>query len=81
MLDEHTRESLSNIVERSITGERLVEELNPGFGDTRLPNMYLGETPTTVLLETIFHDVHDRGSNVVYAQLLVENCWRTSWFQ
>jgi len=60
------------------------DQHNPGLGDTRfapiddpntgsrLPNMYLGETPTTVLLETIFHDVHDTGSNVVYEQHLVE---------
>jgi putative transposase len=31
MIDEHTRESLLNIVERSITGERLVEELKKTF--------------------------------------------------
>ena len=31
MIDEHTRESLLNIVERSITGERLVEELRKTF--------------------------------------------------
>jgi putative transposase len=31
MIDEHTRESLLNIVERSITGERLVEELKKIF--------------------------------------------------
>lgn len=31
MIDEHTRESLLNIVERSITGERLVEELKKVF--------------------------------------------------
>jgi hypothetical protein len=31
MIDEHTRLSLLNIVERSITGERLVEELNTVF--------------------------------------------------
>lgn len=60
------------------------DQHNPGFGDTRfapiddpntgsrLPNMYLGETPTTVLLETIFHDVHEIGSNVIYEQQLVE---------
>jgi hypothetical protein len=60
------------------------DQHNPGFGDTRfapiddpdtgkrLPNMYLGETPTTVLLETIFHDVHDTGSKVIYQQHLVE---------
>ena len=57
---------------------------NPGIGDTRfapiddpatgnrLPNMYLGETPTTVLLETVFHDVHEDGSNVIYEQHLAE---------
>ena len=31
MLDEHTRESLLNLVERSITGEHLVEELKEVF--------------------------------------------------
>ena len=31
MVDEHTRESLLNLVERSITGERLVEELTKVF--------------------------------------------------
>nr|WP_260938754.1 IS3 family transposase [Mycolicibacterium llatzerense] len=31
MIDEHTRESLLNLVERSITGERLVEELKKVF--------------------------------------------------
>jgi hypothetical protein len=60
------------------------DQHNPGFGDTRfapiddpttgirLPNMYLGATPTTVLLETLFHDVHDTGSKVIYQQHLVE---------
>lgn len=59
------------------------DQHNPGFGDTRfapidepttgkrLPNMYLGETPATVLLETIFHDVHDAGSKVIYEHQLV----------
>ena len=31
MLDEHTRESLLNIVERSITAERLIEDLEKCF--------------------------------------------------
>lgn len=31
MIDEHTRESLLNLVERSITGEALVEELTTVF--------------------------------------------------
>jgi hypothetical protein len=60
------------------------DEHNPGLGDTRfapiddpstgrrLPNIYLGETPATVLLETMFHDVHEDGSNVVYEQHLSE---------
>jgi RES domain len=60
------------------------DQHNPGFGDTRfapiddpttgkrLPNMYLGQTPTTVLLESIFHDVHATGSKVIYQQHLVE---------
>ena len=54
------------------------DEHNPGKGDTRfapiddpatgkrLPNMYLGETPTTVLLETVFHDVHTDGGKIIY---------------
>jgi len=59
------------------------DQHNPGFGDTRfapiddpttgkrLPNMYLGESPATVLLESIFHDVHDAGSKVIYGHQLV----------
>lgn len=60
------------------------DEFNPGLkGDTRfapiddpmtgqrLPNMYLGESPTTVLLETVFHDVHPHG-RIVYQQHLHE---------
>jgi RES domain len=55
------------------------DEFSPGLkGDSRfapiddpltgkrLPSMYLGETPTTVLLETVFHDVHEEGSGFVY---------------
>jgi len=60
------------------------DEHNPGKGDTRfapvddpgtekrLPNMYLGETPTAALLETVFHDVHDVGGKVIYQQYLRE---------
>lgn len=60
------------------------DEYNPGFGDgrfapvddpltgERLPSMYLGETPTTVLLETVFHDVHEQGSMTVYENHLRE---------
>jgi hypothetical protein len=63
---------------RVYDGKYGYDQHNPGFGDTRfapiddpttgkrLPNMYLGETPTTVLLESIFHDVHDDGSMVIY---------------
>jgi hypothetical protein len=59
------------------------DQHNPGFGDTRfapiddpttnkrLPNMYLGQTPTTVLLESVFHDVHSAGSMVIYEHKLV----------
>jgi putative transposase len=43
MIDEHTRESLLNIVERSITGDRLVEELKKVFaaagGPPKVPRM------------------------------------------
>jgi hypothetical protein len=58
------------------------DEHNPGMGDTRfapiddpvtnkrLPNMYLGQTPATVLLESVFHDVHTAGSKVIYEQHL-----------
>ena len=60
------------------------DEHNPGRGDTRfapvddpvtgrrLPSMYLGATPTTVLLETVFHDVHSEGSGVIYERQLTE---------
>ena len=37
MLDEHTRESLLNIVERSITAERLIAELERVFRRGRRP--------------------------------------------
>lgn len=54
------------------------DELNAGWGDTRfapiddpitekrLSNMYLGESPTGVLLESVFHDVHQLGSMIAY---------------
>lgn len=41
MVDEHTRESLLNIVERSITAERLVEELRTCFSAAGGPPMVL----------------------------------------
>lgn len=60
------------------------DEFNPGLkGDSRfapiddpttgkhLPSIYLGETQTTVLLETVFHDVHEHG-RVVYQDQLHE---------
>ena len=40
MLDEHTRESLLNIVERSITAERLVTELETAFTLAGGPRRY-----------------------------------------
>lgn len=57
------------------------DEFNEGHGDSRfapiddlvtgkrLPSMYLGETPTTVLLETVFHDVHEQRRIVYQAHL------------
>jgi hypothetical protein len=54
------------------------DEFNAGFGDTRfapiddpangkrLPNMYLGDSPTSALLESVFHDVHALGSMTAY---------------
>jgi len=54
------------------------DEFNAGCGDTRfapiddpmtgkrLSNMYLGESPTGVLLESVFHDVHQLGSMIAY---------------
>jgi len=41
MIDEHTRESLLHIVERSITGERLVDELERVFAAAGGPPMVL----------------------------------------
>ena len=41
MVDEHTRESLLNIVERSITAERLIEDLERSFAAAGGPPMVL----------------------------------------
>ena len=41
MIDEHTRESLLNLVERSITAERLVTELERVFAAAGGPPMVL----------------------------------------
>jgi putative transposase len=41
MVDEHTRESLLDVVERSITGERLVDELEKVFATAGGPPMVL----------------------------------------
>jgi putative transposase len=41
MLDEHTRESLLNIVERSITADRLIEELRTCFAAAGGPPLVL----------------------------------------
>ena len=41
MLDEHTRESLLNIVERSITADRLIDELEKCFAAAGGPPMVL----------------------------------------
>ncbi len=41
MLDEHTRESLLNIVERSITADRLITELEKCFAAAGGPPMVL----------------------------------------
>src|SRR3954469_16228849 len=43
MIDEHTRESLLNLVERSITAERLVAELENGFATAGGPPEGVGE--------------------------------------
>jgi hypothetical protein len=54
------------------------DEHNPGFGDARfspfddatdghrVPSMYLAATPTSALLETIFHEVHQSSSRIIY---------------
>ena len=54
------------------------DEHNPGYGDARfspiddpatgarLPSMYLAATPAAALLETVFHDVHQRGARMIY---------------
>lgn len=60
------------------------DEFNAGWGDTRfapiddpitgkrLSHMYLGESPATVLLESVFHDVHELGSMIAYEAQLHE---------
>lgn len=54
------------------------DEHNPGYGDARfspiddpatgqrLPSMYLAQTPTAALLETVFHGVHQSSPRVIY---------------
>ena len=54
------------------------DEHNPGYGDARfspfddpadgrrVPSMYLAATATAALLETIFHEVHHRGSRTIF---------------
>lgn len=54
------------------------DEFNPGYGDARfspiddprtgerLPSMYLAATPAAALLETVFHDVHQRSARIIY---------------
>jgi len=54
------------------------DEHNPGHGDTRfspiddpktgnrLPSMYLAQTPTAALLETVFHSVHQSSPRLIY---------------
>ncbi|QDP95666.1 RES domain-containing protein [Microlunatus elymi] len=60
------------------------DEPNPGFGDARfspfdalddgrrVPALYAAETPTGALLETIFHDVHQTASRLIYESDLRE---------
>lgn len=55
---------------------------NPGAGDSRfaplvldgfpVPTLYGGDSAEAVLLETVFHDVHERASRVVYGTQLRE---------
>lgn len=54
------------------------DEHNPGFGDARfspfddptdghrVPNMYLAAAPAAALLETVFHEVHQSSSRIIY---------------
>ena len=54
------------------------DEHNPGHGDARfspiddpkngqrLPSMYLAQTPTAALLETVFHSVHQSSPRLIY---------------
>ena len=54
------------------------DEHNPGFGDARfspfddpedghrVPSMYLASTPTAALVETVFHEVHQSSSRIIY---------------
>ena len=54
------------------------DEHNPGYGDARfspfddpgdghrVPSMYLAATPPAALLETVFHEVHQGSSRIIY---------------
>jgi hypothetical protein len=58
------------------------DEHNPGYGDARfspfddprdghrVPSMYLAATPTAALLETVFHEVHQSSSRIIYERHL-----------
>ena len=58
------------------------DEHNPGYGDARfspvddpvsggrLPSMYLAQTPTAALLETVFHSVHQSSPRLIYERQL-----------
>lgn len=58
------------------------DTFNPGGGDSRfaplvldgfaVPTLYGGDSAEAVLLETVFHDVHESASRVIYAAQLRE---------
>ncbi|GFG98855.1 hypothetical protein MTIM_47340 [Mycobacterium timonense] len=54
-----------------LKGDSRFAPIDDAVTGKRLPSMYLGETPTTVLLETVFHDVHEEG-RIVYQEHLHE---------
>jgi hypothetical protein len=60
------------------------DEPNPGYGDARfspfdspsgnrVPTLYLGDTQLAALLETVFHDVHQSSTRLVFDTALRDN--------
>ncbi|MBF6079719.1 transposase family protein, partial [Nocardia beijingensis] len=60
MVDEHTRESLLHLVERSITGEKLVAELRRVFAVRGVPKVLRCDNGPEMISEALQRFCSDR---------------------